>query len=50
VGRHHIILLHHIGAKSGIERVTPVACSHQPGGRFAIWAAKRRIAHHPNWY
>ena len=22
-----MILIHHIGAKSGIERVTPVACS-----------------------
>ncbi len=35
-----LILIHHIGAKSGIERVSPVACSLQGDGRFAIWAAK----------
>ena len=34
-----LILLHHVGARSGIERVTPVACSPQPAGRFAICAA-----------
>ena len=34
-----LILIHHIGARSGIERVTPVAYHPQPGGRFAIWAA-----------
>ena len=33
-----LILIHHIGARSGIERVTPVAYHPQPGGRFAIWA------------
>ena len=27
-----LILLHHVGAKSGVERVTPVACSPQPAG------------------
>ena len=32
-----LILIHHIGARSGIERVTPVACSPQGDGRFAIW-------------
>jgi hypothetical protein len=35
-----LVLLHHIGAKSGIERVTPVACSPRGDGRFAIWAAR----------
>jgi len=34
-----IILIHHIGAKSGIERVTPLACSAQPAGRYAIVAS-----------
>lgn len=34
-----LILIHHIGARSGIERVDPVAYYPQPGGRFAIWAA-----------
>ncbi len=45
-----LILIHHIGAKSGIERVTPVACSPQPGGRFAVWAANGGSPTHPNWY
>jgi deazaflavin-dependent oxidoreductase (nitroreductase family) len=45
-----LILIHHIGAKSGIERVTPVACSPQGGGRFAIWAANGGSPAHPNWY
>jgi deazaflavin-dependent oxidoreductase (nitroreductase family) len=45
-----LILIHHIGAKSGIERVTPVACSLQGEGRFAIWAANGGSPTHPNWY
>ena len=45
-----LILIHHIGAKSGIERVTPVACSPQGKGRFAIWAANGGAPTHPNWY
>ena len=45
-----LILIHHIGARSGIERVTPLACSPQPGGRIAIWAANGGSATHPNWY
>ncbi len=45
-----LILIHHIGARSGIERVTPVACSPQGEGRFAIWAASGGAPAHPNWY
>jgi deazaflavin-dependent oxidoreductase (nitroreductase family) len=45
-----LILIHHIGARSGIERVIPVACSPQPGGRFAIWAANGGSPAHPDWY
>jgi deazaflavin-dependent oxidoreductase (nitroreductase family) len=45
-----LILIHHIGARSGIERVTPVACSPQGEGRFAIWAANGGSPAHPNWY
>jgi deazaflavin-dependent oxidoreductase (nitroreductase family) len=45
-----LILIHHIGAKSGIERVTPVACSPQGEGRFAILAANGGSPTHPNWY
>ena len=45
-----MILIHHIGAKSGIERVTPLACSPQPGGRFAIVASNGGSPAHPGWY
>jgi deazaflavin-dependent oxidoreductase (nitroreductase family) len=45
-----LILLHHLGARSGTERVTPVACSPQPGGRLAIWAANGGLPAHPTWY
>jgi len=45
-----LILIHHIGAVSGIERVTPLACSPQGEGRFAIWAANGGSPAHPAWY
>jgi deazaflavin-dependent oxidoreductase (nitroreductase family) len=45
-----LILIHHIGARSGTERVTPVACSPQGEGRFAIWAANGGSPTHPTWY
>ena len=45
-----MILIHHIGAKSGIERVSPLACSPQGDGRFAIVAASGGSPAHPDWY
>ena len=45
-----LILIHHIGAKSGIERVSPLACSPQGDGRFAIVAANGGSPAHPDWY
>ena len=45
-----LILIHHIGAKSGIERVTPLACSPQGDGRFAIVASNGGSPAHPVWY
>ena len=45
-----LILLHHIGARSGTGHITPVACSPRGGGRFAIWAANGGSPTHPNWY
>jgi len=45
-----LILVHHIGARSGIERVSPLAYSLQGDGRFAIWAANGGSPTHPNWY
>ena len=44
-----MILIHHIGAKSGIERVTPLACSPQGDGRFAIVASNGGSPAHPDW-
>jgi deazaflavin-dependent oxidoreductase (nitroreductase family) len=45
-----LILVHHIGAKSGTERVSPLAYSAQGDGRFAIWAANGGSPTPPNWY
>jgi deazaflavin-dependent oxidoreductase (nitroreductase family) len=45
-----MILIHHIGAKSGIERVSPLACSPQGDGRFAIVATNGGSPTHPDWY
>ena len=45
-----MILIHHIGARSGIERVTPLAFNPQPDGRFAIAAANGGSPTHPDWY
>jgi deazaflavin-dependent oxidoreductase (nitroreductase family) len=45
-----MILIHHVGAKSGIERVTPLACSPRGEGRFAIVASSGGSPAHPAWY
>ena len=45
-----LILIHHIGARSGVERVTPLGCSAQPDGRFVIVASSGGSPAHPDWY
>jgi deazaflavin-dependent oxidoreductase (nitroreductase family) len=45
-----MILVHHIGAKSGIERVSPLAASARGDGRFAIVASHGGSPTHPDWY
>jgi deazaflavin-dependent oxidoreductase (nitroreductase family) len=45
-----LILIHHVGARSGTERVTPLAYHSQPGGRLVIWASNGGSPAHPNWY
>jgi deazaflavin-dependent oxidoreductase (nitroreductase family) len=45
-----LILIHHIGARSRAERVTPLGCFSQPGGRFVIVASSGRSPTHPNWH
>lgn len=45
-----MLLLHHIGARSGIERVTPLAYSHRPDGSIAVIASNGGSPTHPAWY
>jgi len=45
-----MILIHHIGARSGIERVSPLACNPQPDGGLAIVASNGGSPAHPDWY
>ncbi|HLZ72141.1 MAG TPA: nitroreductase family deazaflavin-dependent oxidoreductase [Dehalococcoidia bacterium] len=44
-----LLLLHTIGAKSGIERTTPVACL-PDGDRWLIFASKAGAPVSPGWY
>jgi len=45
-----LILIHHIGARSGVERVTPLGCFSQGDGGFAIVASSGGSPTHPHWY
>jgi deazaflavin-dependent oxidoreductase (nitroreductase family) len=45
-----MILIHHIGARSGIERVTPLAYSPLSEGRYVIVASNGGSPTHPSWY
>ena len=45
-----LILIHHVGARTGTERVTPVGCFAQPDGRFAIIASNGGAPTNPDWY
>jgi deazaflavin-dependent oxidoreductase (nitroreductase family) len=45
-----LILVHHIGAKSGMERVLPLGCFRQRDGRFVIVASNGGSPAHPDWY
>ena len=44
-----LLLLHHRGAKSGAERLNPVAYL-EDNGRYAIFASKAGAPSHPAWY
>jgi deazaflavin-dependent oxidoreductase (nitroreductase family) len=44
-----ILLLHTIGAKSGQERINPLAC-HMDGDRYVIIASKAGAPTNPDWY
>ena len=45
-----MILIHHTGARSGIERVTPLGYFPLGGGRFAVVASSGGSPAHPGWY
>jgi deazaflavin-dependent oxidoreductase (nitroreductase family) len=45
-----MILIHHVGAKSEIERITPLACNPQDDGRIVIVASNGGSPTHPSWY
>jgi deazaflavin-dependent oxidoreductase (nitroreductase family) len=45
-----MILIHHVGAKSGLERVSPLGCFPLGNRRFAIVASNGGSPTHPDWY
>ena len=45
-----LLLIHHLGAKSGTERVSPLGYFPQGQGRFAIVASNGGSPAHPDWY
>jgi len=45
-----LILIHHLGARSGTERVTPLGCFPQEDGSFVIVASSGGSPAHPSWY
>ena len=45
-----LLLIHHLGAKSGTERVSPLGYFPQGPGRFAIVASNGGSPAHPDWY
>jgi deazaflavin-dependent oxidoreductase (nitroreductase family) len=44
-----LLLLHHVGAKSGQERVNPLAYQ-RVGDAVAVFASKGGAPTHPDWY
>jgi deazaflavin-dependent oxidoreductase (nitroreductase family) len=44
-----LVLLHHTGAKSGTDRINPVAYL-KDGDRYVVFASKGGSPTHPGWY
>ena len=44
-----ILLLHHKGARSGADRVNPLAYQ-ADGGSYVVFASKAGAPEHPGWY
>lgn len=45
-----MVLIHHIGARSGTERVTPLVYFPEPDGTMIIIASKGGAPTNPDWY
>lgn len=45
-----MVLVHHTGAKSGTERVTPLMYRPDEGGRIVIFASKAGAPDNPDWF
>ncbi len=45
-----VILIHHIGARSGTERITPLGCFPRGEDRYVIVASNGGSPTHPDWY
>ena len=45
-----LILIHHVGARTGTERVIPVSCFPQSDDRFAIVGSNSGAQTNPDWY
>ncbi len=45
-----MILIHHVGARSGTERVTPLVYFPEEDGRMVIIASKAGAPTNPDWY
>jgi len=44
-----LLLLHHVGAKSGKSRINPLAYQ-SDGGRYVVFASKGGAPTNPDWY
>jgi deazaflavin-dependent oxidoreductase (nitroreductase family) len=44
-----LVLLHHVGAKSGAERINPLAVQ-LDGDRYVVFASKGGAPTNPDWY
>ena len=45
-----MVLIHHIGAKTGTVRVTPLVCFPEEDGSMLIVASKGGAPNNPDWY
>ena len=47
---HPLLLLHHRGAKTGTERVNPLACQPMGDGKWAVFGSKGGADTNPDWF